>query len=292
MNNHRFPNTDLLQRYSSDCGLFGPTSYRWNQFAYISRRLALLSASILQVTHPVIGQAVSQTNLYKTQPMSRTLAIIRFLDNLIYGRTETWIGACEKLWNLHQQIKIQYDGKTYYATEPKLLRWVWLTTVVMEMQFMPMCVELTEYNVDKIYEEYKLIALACGILPSDIPDSLMEMERIYHDFLNTEIKVTDTARTIAQAVFHLPSSATAELTSKQWTEQLYFLLGPLDYYCHLFAKALLPEQIRTALQVTYTKEEHQRFKRWCRRLQWFNKTMPARITKSETNLNAMAGDLL
>lgn len=289
----KFPNSDILRAHCGEHGLFGPTSYRWNQYAYMSRRLALLSASILQIAHPLIGQAVGQTEFFRTQPLSRTLAIIKFLDAMTYGSADTCIKACENLWTVHSHIEIKTNKRTYLATEPKLLEWVWLTTIMMEMQFVPISIQLDkDYDVNAIYEEYKLIALACGILPKNIPNDLVSMEARYHYFMQHEIAVTDRARDVAYSVFQFPSGAMGELTSQQWSRQLQFMLGPFDYYCYLFAKALLPDKVRNELGVELTEAEHQRFKRWCKRLKWFNQRMPARLTKSAINQRAMAGELL
>ncbi len=288
----KFPNTDLLLKHSDCNGLFGPNSYRWQYFGYRSHRLAILSASILQIAHPVIAKAVGQTEAFQTQPLQRGLAVVKFLRDITYGKPDTVIRAAENLWTIHSNIEIKYSNDVYFATEAKLLRWVWMTSIVMNAKFMPISVNLDGFNANKSYEESKLIALACGVSTRDIPDSLPEFNKTYEDFYAKEIHITATARKIAESVFILPSEITAELTSKQWSKQFDFLINPFNYYCYLFSKALLPDRVREELGIEFNKAEQQRFHRWCKRLKWFNGNMPNKLCKSRTNLQAYSGILL
>jgi uncharacterized protein (DUF2236 family) len=133
------PSPSVLRDCSADPGLFGPASATWR----LAREPVLLlggsRALLLQVAHPLVGQAVVAHSAFATHPYGRLVATVRWLVVVTFGTTAEATAAIRDLRRVHERVTGTLTlenatdrlpaGTRYAANDPTLARWV-LATIV------------------------------------------------------------------------------------------------------------------------------------------------------------------
>ena len=154
------------------------------------------------------------------------------------------VRQADLLGRIHSKVKgVSRDGVAYDAMDPSLLLWVWATLVEVSVRVYELAVgSLTTVERDRLYEEQKLIAYACGIPEGECPSTYDEFIAYFGTVMDEELRVTKVARVIAFAGRHPP---------------LPWPLGPIAGIIGTFFTAgLLPPRFRDELGYTWspTKE--------------------------------------
>lgn len=109
---------------------FGPGSAIWRVHADASMFPGGIRALLLQSLHPLAMVAVDQHSGFRGDPWGRLNRTSAFLAETTFGRTEDADRAIAVVRAVHARIEgVAPDGRTYRASDPRLLLWVHVAEV-------------------------------------------------------------------------------------------------------------------------------------------------------------------
>lgn len=163
-------------------------------------------ALLLQVMHPAVGAGVAQHSDYERDPWSRLFRTLTTMTQLAMGSPEVSEQMSRLLRRTHARINgVQENGRPYRALEPENMRWVWATLLDTIMSVADTFVRpLSDGERAALYEEWILIAEACGVPAATCPADV-EAFRVYvAGVMANELVVTTAAKNIASTLRRPP----------------------------------------------------------------------------------------
>src|SRR5207248_11670094 len=112
----------------------------------------------------------------------------------------------ELLGRMHRRVVgTSDDGEPYRALDADLLLWVWATLcdtalLVYERVRPP----LGAHDRGQYYDEWKLVAHACGVPEGDCPSTWDDFQAYLAGVVRDELRVTPSARAVAHATMVPP----------------------------------------------------------------------------------------
>jgi len=197
-------------------------------------------ALLLQVLHPLVAAGVEQHSNFAQDPFRRGFRTADMMLKLAFGSDEISRRQSDLLRRMHERVHgVSSDGVPYSAMDPALLVWVWTTLVDVSVFVFERAVRpLTDLERERYYEEQKLVAYACGVPQNACPATYRDFVASFERTVDTELRVTKTARLVAFAGRHPP---------------LPWPLGPLvGAIGSFFTAAVLPERLRAGLGYTWS----------------------------------------
>lgn len=182
--------------------MLGPDTVSWK----VNREAAILAgggrALLLQVAHPKVAAGVQQHSDYQGDPWGRLYRTLDTTYKITFGDDETSARASRRLRGRHRPVQgLDDSGAAYDASDPELLLWVWATLVETSLTIYERCFSvLPERERERYYEEQQLFALACGVPDGGWPECLAEFSEYYATMLADELRVTPSARAVAQSI--------------------------------------------------------------------------------------------
>jgi uncharacterized protein (DUF2236 family) len=102
----------------------------WRVHADPSMFVGGLRALLLQSLHPLAMAGVANHSDYRNDPWSRLQRTADFLAATTYGPAVQAAAACRRVRSVHERVRgVAPDGRSYYANDPELMRWVHLAEV-------------------------------------------------------------------------------------------------------------------------------------------------------------------
>lgn len=103
---------------------FGPDAMLWNLVGEMRTLLVFPSALIMQTMHPMIGAAVGEQSVYRTDPWGRAQRSIDSLCTWVYGGQDA-IEEGKRLREMHKPFKgVDEQGRRYHALNGEAYAWV------------------------------------------------------------------------------------------------------------------------------------------------------------------------
>ena len=163
-------------------------------------------ALLLQVLHPLVAAGVDQHSTFAQDPFRRGFRTADMMLKLAFGDEETSKRQSVVLQRMHRRITgVSADGVPYDAMDPKLLVWVWATLVEVSLLLYERAVApLTGTERERYYEEQKLVAYATGVPEGACPETYADFTAYLARMIDTQLRVTPTARLVAFAGRHPP----------------------------------------------------------------------------------------
>ncbi|MGH2758657.1 MAG: oxygenase MpaB family protein [Actinomycetota bacterium] len=192
-------------------------------------------ALLLQVLHPLVAAGVDTYSDFAQDPFRRGLRTADMMLKLAFADADTSKRQAVTLRRMHQRVRgVSKEGIPYGALDPALLVWVWATLVDVSLLMYERAVrKLNVIDRERYYREQKLIAYACGVPRGGCPETHSDFTKYFADFIDNELRITDTARLVAFAGRHPPVP---------WP-----LGTPLGLLTTFVTAGLLPEPLRTEL---------------------------------------------
>ena len=163
-------------------------------------------ALLLQVAHPKVAAGVEQHSTYATDPWARLFRTVDVMTKLAFGSPEVSEQQSRLLDRMHSRVVgTTSDGEPYDARDPELLLWVWATLcdtalLVYERVFPPLSVsERARY-----YEEWKLVAHACGVPEGTCPSTWDDFRAYVDRVIRDDLRATPEARKVVHATMVPP----------------------------------------------------------------------------------------
>ncbi len=212
---------------SGRAGLYGPDSVTWRVNRESLIFLGAGRATLLQLGHPAVAQAIADHSRVTRDPLGRFRRTFAQVFPMVFGSLEEAISAARHVYRVHRRIQGRLpDGTPYAATDVDALVWVWATLtdtalLVYEKAVRP----LTPAELRTYYAESRLSMLLFGVFPEELPASWSEFSD-YFVRRAAQLQVIPAARRLADELFDLSP-----------------VLRPLLRAYRRFSAALLPEPL-------------------------------------------------
>ena len=163
-------------------------------------------ALLMQVAHPKVAAGVEHHSTYASDPWARLFRTVDVMTKLAFGSPRVSAQQAQLLDAMHSKVVgTTSDGEPYDARDPELLLWVWATLadtalLVYERVFPP----LSAAERDVYYEEWKLVAHACGVPEGGCPQRWSDFQEYVAAVVRDELRVTPEARKVAHATMVPP----------------------------------------------------------------------------------------
>jgi uncharacterized protein (DUF2236 family) len=219
-----------------------PGTVAWRLQREIVLLLAWAPAILLQLAHPLIARGIADHSTFRTGRWARVRRFQRTLDAMLeiaFGDERQARAAIARINATHDRVHgrlpepagVFAAGTPYSAHDPRLLAWVHVTLVAMNLAVYERYVgSLSAADQDRYCEEASAIAPLLGIPEGMLPRSVGALHRQLEERLASgEIAVTDLARALARDVIFPPVPRVA---------------APVAALMRLPAVGLLPPSVR------------------------------------------------
>jgi uncharacterized protein (DUF2236 family) len=182
--------------------MFGPASLTWRVNGEAVLLLGGGRALILQVAHPKVAAGVAQFSNYREEPWRRLYRTLDTTLTIVFGDPVSSREASERLRGVHERIVGTDDcGEPYRALDPDLLLWVQATLIDTSLTIYERYVApLSSPDRDRYYEEMRRLGEAYSIPLEAMPADYAAFRRYYARMLAGGLRITETARDVADAV--------------------------------------------------------------------------------------------
>lgn len=236
-----FPHSNSLPHANNAARRIGSVTYKV-QREIILVPLAWAPAILLQFAHPLVARGVADHSGFRSDRWGRMRRFRHTLDamlRLCFGTDDETRKAADRINAIHDRVHGGLSetagafppGTPYTAHDPALLAWVHATLLAMNLRVYELYVtSLPMEEKDQYCAEGSVMEDNLGIPKGYLPRSFGEVQQYLDATLASGvITVTDTARTLAQAILDPP---------------LRVVASPLIGLMRLTALGLLPAPIR------------------------------------------------
>jgi uncharacterized protein (DUF2236 family) len=194
----------------------GPGAAAWYVSADARFFLVSIRTLVLQVAHPMVGAAVAQHSVYKTDPYGRLWRTATSVIRQVFGGYRT-AEEGQRLLQLHQDIKgVDDQGRRYSAMNPAAYVWVHASLFDAWRLFLrDYGPGLTDAQEVQLFDEWRRVGLLIGcqdrLLPQDVDEfnayfgemlPNLENNEVVQDLLYSAVKAPPL---VPQAIVNLAS---------------------------------------------------------------------------------------
>lgn len=183
--------------------LFGPDSMMWR----ISRESVMLlggrATVLMQLAHPLVAAGVAQHSDFRADPYGRLRRTMDTMYTIVFESADDARETAAKVGFIHSHVQgTSDDGRSYSALDPHLQLWVHATLVDGSVKvYQRFIARLHQDELDRYYEETKVVGELFGIPRDRLPATYADMKRWMRDLIDTEeVRVTDLARELAAPI--------------------------------------------------------------------------------------------
>jgi uncharacterized protein (DUF2236 family) len=173
--------------------------------------LAWPRAILLQLAHPLVAAGVADHSNFRKDPWQRFIHTFDAALFLVFGSEVQARTAIDRISRVHSRVRGVLSepvgrfpvGTPYDATDPRLLLWVFATTIDSELQVGRRYLGgLSDEEEERYYSETKPSAIALGVPPRMMPATLAELRRWIEDTLDSDISIGSFQRDLASSVLY------------------------------------------------------------------------------------------
>jgi uncharacterized protein (DUF2236 family) len=164
----------------------GPGAAAWYVSADARFFLVAIRTLVLQVAHPMVGAAVGQQSVYKTDPYGRLWRTATSVIRQVFGGYRT-AEEGQRLLHLHQEIKgVDDQGRRYSAMNPAAYLWVHATMFDAWRLFLrDYGPGLTSAQEMQLFDEWRRVGLLIGCQDRLLPHDVAEFDAYFDAMLPT-----------------------------------------------------------------------------------------------------------
>lgn len=259
-------------------GFYGPDSLFWK----IGRERVILlggmSAVLLQIAHPHVGEGVNTHSNFTSDPIGRFQRTFDVVYHIVFGTAEEAIIAANSAYQIHKKVKGALSenipprhkkGDRYDANRADLLLWVHSTLVDQSLLGYKLFVgHMTDRQKEEYYEESKTFARLFSIPDKHIPETLADFYEYYNDMIENVLAVGKTGMMMRNKLFFLFP---------------YSIGLPVSY---TMAAGMLPERVRKMFGIHWDPVMQLAFHRLCRRVKQIRPFLPSQLRFEPNYLKA------
>lgn len=195
----------------SDLGYFGPDSVSWRVHREVTVLFGGARAVLMQAAHPLVIAGARATGFYERNPWKRLQRTLILTYALTFGTKAEAHAAADRINEIHARIRgiDEVTGLPYDALDPELLLYVHACLVDSALLFEELTVgELDDAGRQRFHEEQMLAAEMVRVPRETIPKTVPELRAYLQDVYDSgTLRVTDSARTVAELFTHPPREA-------------------------------------------------------------------------------------
>jgi uncharacterized protein (DUF2236 family) len=156
-------------------------------------------ASLLQTSHPKVGQGVHDHSYTFDDPMVRLRNTMGWVYMVVFGTRAEAEQISAMVTRMHDQV----TGPDYEANDPELQVWVAATLFAVAAQAYQMLFRrrFTEEELERYYQQSKIYATILGCPEDRMPATYRDFREYYAYMVNT-LQINDASRYIADGVLH------------------------------------------------------------------------------------------
>jgi uncharacterized protein (DUF2236 family) len=164
----------------------GPGAAAWYVSADTRFLLVSIRTLVLQVAHPMVGAAVGEHSVYKSDPYGRLWRTATSVIRQVFGGYRT-AEEGERLLRLHQDIKgVDSRGRRYSAMNPAAYVWVHASLFDAWRLFLrDYGPGLTDAQEVRLFDEWRRVGLLIGCQDRLLPRSVEEFNAYFDEMLPT-----------------------------------------------------------------------------------------------------------
>ncbi len=240
-----------------DALLVGPESVTWQFSSDVRLFLAPLYPLLLQVAHPTVGAGVRDYSDFDRRPWERLLRTLDYLVLLQYGGRDA-AAMGRRLRELHKTFKgTGFGGEPYYALERGAYAWVHATLLEVYVRAhehfgRPM----SQGQVERFYREYVGLGRLVGVRRDDLPPDWSGFREYFDRVVEHELIHNETVDRVIAAVRE-PTLPDVPFLPRAL---LRALRVPGSRAVYLGGVGLLPEELRTRLQIPWSARDERAFR--------------------------------
>ena len=195
----------------SDLGYFGPDSVSWRVHREVTVLFGGARAVLMQAAHPLVIAGARATGFYERNPWKRLQRTLILTYAITFGTKAEAHAAANRINEIHARIRgvDEVTGLPYDALDPELLLYVHACLVDSALLFEELTVgELDDAGRQRFHEEQMLAAEMVRVPRETIPKTVPELRAHLQDVYDSgALRVTDSARTVAELFTHPPREA-------------------------------------------------------------------------------------
>jgi uncharacterized protein (DUF2236 family) len=186
----------------------GPGAVAWYAASDVRALLLAIRTLVLQVAHPMVGAAVGQQSVYKTDPYGRLWRTITSLIRQVFGGYRS-AEEGQRLLQLHKPIQgVDSQGRRYSAMNPAAYVWVHATMFDAWRLFLrDYGPGLSPAQEEQLFDEWRRVGLLIGCADRLLPQSVAEFDA-YFDAMLPSLEDNDVVQDLLyngpKAPFFLP----------------------------------------------------------------------------------------
>jgi len=164
----------------------GPGAVAWYAASDVRGMLLAVRALVLQVAHPMVGAAVGQQSVYKSDPYGRLWRTVMSVIRQVFGGYRA-AEEGQRLLELHKPIQgIDDQGRRYSAMNPNAYVWVHATMFDVWRTFLrDYGPGLTVPQEQQLFDEWRRVGLLIGCQERLMPPSIPEFDAYFAAMLPT-----------------------------------------------------------------------------------------------------------
>lgn len=176
-------------------GVHGEGSISWEVSRETALFLAAGEATLLQLAHPFVAQAVATQSRTRDDPMKRFQRTFFHVFRVSFGDLDRAIVSARQIFAVHDRIFGTLDealgkypqGHPWEALDPHALYWVYATLVHSSLgTFDRMVRPLSREERDRYVAESRRFALLFGVPPAMLPRDHAEFVAIWDDWIASD----------------------------------------------------------------------------------------------------------
>ncbi|WP_188785204.1 oxygenase MpaB family protein [Nocardioides phosphati] len=164
----------------------GPGAASWYAASDLRFFLVAIRTLVLQVAHPMVGAAVGQHSVYKTDPYGRLWRTATSVIRQVFGGYRT-AEEGQRLLAMHREITgVDDQGRRYSARNPAAYVWVHATLFDAWRLFLRDYARgLSPAGEEQLFDEWRRIGLLIGCEDRLLPGSIAEYDEYFAQMLTT-----------------------------------------------------------------------------------------------------------
>ncbi|MEX2406367.1 MAG: oxygenase MpaB family protein [Actinomycetota bacterium] len=247
-----------------DPGLFGPGSLAWRINAESVLLLGGGRALLMQVAHPLVAAGVADHSHFADDPFDRLWRTVDTTLTVVFGDTEQWRSAVDRVNGIHARVHGERDGAPYSALDPELLLWVHATLVDSSLAAYHAFVRPVPPEIrERYYLEMRRMGSAFGVPESLHPPTYADF-RAYMVGTIAQLQIGEESRRMARRVLSPPAPA---------------VLFPAGTVSGLLSVGLLPARIRWGLGLRWNRGTERAFVAAARIVRSTRPLLPDRVRR-------------
>jgi len=267
-----FPPIEDAHRYA-----IKPGSVVWRRASDVRTMVGAGTALVLQVAHPTVAAGVGEHSTYKRDPWGRLLRSLDYVNLLVYGEPRVAARVGRRLREMHQKINgVAPDGTRYHALEREAFAWVHASTIdTLVRSHAAFGTPMGGDELEELWADWVAVGRLLGIRPGDLPATWAEygsyLDALIDDRLGDSAVLRDVLETLGAQATPPPS-----LPGPLWT----VLQLPAMRTLHVASVGLLPERLRTKLDLPWSLRDQVDFRLLSVALRAATPVMPSSLRRS------------